>query len=430
MLRRLAFNGIDVRRLGTSVTLDGMTHPVGSWVIPMDQPNANFVRQLFAVQDYPDLREYPEGPPEQPYDVSGWTLPYQFDLRVVEARSPLGNDVRGTLEELRGEPLPWDAEGDARTWDTPPGVGFDSHPVARAIVPPSGAASGGGGALILDPAQNNSYRALVEAWRRGGNARFQPGSAGADGSGGSTGRWIVTGLSGNAQTALVSEYALQAARGGAGGSAVRQPRIGLLSPMECQRGRGLDAVAPRNARHRAHEPVQRRCSRGRVGVTIRRHRLGRPRFQADPRRLREGFGAAAIRGRDRRRRHPRAGRVRARRRDPRHHQQLERARHRSASSSGRERRGRRRARRVLRGRRDRRARRRPVPSGHERDAGTSQGLRRWEPGVHDAGWFRGPGACQVSRPRVPTSVRVLPRGGARAGGTRPRSRWSTAKDGS
>ena len=238
MLRRLAFNGIDVRRLGTSVTLDGMTHPVGSWVIPMDQPNANFVRQLFAVQDYPDLREYPEGPPEQPYDVSGWTLPYQFDLRVVEARSPLGNDVRGTLEELRGEPLPWDAEGDARTWDTPPGVGFDSHPVARAIVPPSGAASGGGGALILDPAQNNSYRALVQAWRRGGNARFQPGSAGADGSGGSTGRWIVTGLSGNAQTALVSEYALQAARGGAGRSAVRQPRIGLYRPWNVSADEG------------------------------------------------------------------------------------------------------------------------------------------------------------------------------------------------
>ena len=50
----------------------------------MDQPNANFVRQLFSVQEYPDLREYPEGPPEQPYDVSGWTLPYQFDVRVVE----------------------------------------------------------------------------------------------------------------------------------------------------------------------------------------------------------------------------------------------------------------------------------------------------------------------------------------------------------
>ena len=72
MLRRLAFNGIDVHALTNEVTIDRITHPAGTWAILMDQPNANFVRTLFAVQEYPDLREYPEGPPDQPYDVSGW----------------------------------------------------------------------------------------------------------------------------------------------------------------------------------------------------------------------------------------------------------------------------------------------------------------------------------------------------------------------
>ena len=227
MLRRLAFNGIDVRQLSSSVTVDGVSHPAGTWVIVMDQANANFVHQLFAVQDYPDLREYPEGPPEQPYDVSGWTLPYQFDVRVVEARTPLGDEVRSAMVEVRADPLPWDAPGDAQAWDTPPGVGFDSHPVARAIVPPPGVATGGGGALLLDPAQNNSYKALAEVWRNGGSARFQPGSPGAEGAGGSSGRWIITGLSGNAQNALVSRYALRASRGGSAGVVVSQPRIGL-----------------------------------------------------------------------------------------------------------------------------------------------------------------------------------------------------------
>ena len=75
LLRRLAFNGIEVDRLESPVTHDGILHPAGTWVIRMDQEFANFVRQLFAIQDYPDLREYPEGPPDQPYDVSGWTLP-------------------------------------------------------------------------------------------------------------------------------------------------------------------------------------------------------------------------------------------------------------------------------------------------------------------------------------------------------------------
>jgi hypothetical protein len=228
MLRRLAFNGIDVMRLGSAVTVDGVSHPPGTWVIPMDQPNANFVRQLFAVQEYPDLREYPEGPPEQPYDVSGWTLPYLFDVRVVEVRTPLGADVRAAFEELSADPLPWDAEGDAQAWDSPPGVGFDSNPIARALVPPTGSAPGGGGALILDPAQNNSYKALARAWSEGGTVRFAPGTAAADsGSAGTSGRWMVSGLSGDAMNGIVTDYALQATRGGTSGSVVRQPRIGL-----------------------------------------------------------------------------------------------------------------------------------------------------------------------------------------------------------
>jgi hypothetical protein len=238
MLRRLAFNGIGVRQLSGAVTVDGVSHAAGSWVIPMDQANANFVRQLFSVQDYPDLREYPEGPPEQPYDVSGWTLPYQFDVRVVEARTPLSDEVRTAMAEVRSDPLPWNAPGDAQTWDTPPGVGFDSHPVARAIVPPVGVATGGGGALLLDPAQNNSYKALAEAWRNGGSVRFQPGAAGEEGAGGSSGRWIVTGLSGNAQNSLVSKYALRASRGGSAGAAVSQPRVGLYRPWNASMDEG------------------------------------------------------------------------------------------------------------------------------------------------------------------------------------------------
>ena len=238
MLRRLAFNGIGVRQLSGAVTVDGVSHAAGSWVIPMDQANANFVRQLFSVQDYPDLREYPEGPPEQPYDVSGWTLPYQFDVRVVEARTPLSDEVHTAMAEVRSDPLPWNAPGDAQTWDTPPGVGFDSHPVARAIVPPVGVVTGGGGALLLDPAQNNSYKALAEAWRNGGSVRFQPGAAGEEGAGGSSGRWIVTGLSGNAQNSLVSKYALRASRGGSAGAAVSQPRVGLYRPWNASMDEG------------------------------------------------------------------------------------------------------------------------------------------------------------------------------------------------
>jgi len=229
MLRRLAFNGIDVHALTREVTVDGITHPAGTWVILMDQANANFVRQLFAVQDYPDLRQYPEGPPDTPYDVSGWTLPYLFDVRVVEAQSPLAPELRGALTALSAEPLSWAGEEDAAPWDSPPGVGFDSDPVARAIVPLDGRVQGGG-SLILDPAENNTYKALNRAWDLGGQVRFVAGDA-SDGEGapGSSGAWVVTGLSGNAGSSLVRDFHLQA-RGGSGGVQIPRPRVGLYRP--------------------------------------------------------------------------------------------------------------------------------------------------------------------------------------------------------
>ena len=46
----------------------------GAWVMLMDQPFAPLVKELFERQQYPDLRQTPNGPPIRPYDVAGWTL--------------------------------------------------------------------------------------------------------------------------------------------------------------------------------------------------------------------------------------------------------------------------------------------------------------------------------------------------------------------
>ncbi len=156
LLRRLAFNGIRVHQLDADVTHEGVSHPAGTWVIPMDQEFANFVRQLFEVQDYPDLREYPEGPPDQPYDIAGWTLPYQMDVRVIEAASPLGAEVRARMSPVGGDAVPWNADvADAEPFDSPIGVGFNSNEVAAGIVPPDGRITGSGGQVLIDGAENN-----------------------------------------------------------------------------------------------------------------------------------------------------------------------------------------------------------------------------------------------------------------------------------
>ena len=219
LLRRLAFSGLRVYQLTSSVTHEGLTHPAGTWVVPTNQEFGELARQVMEVQSYPDLREYPEGPPEQPYDAAGWTLPYQMDIRVIEARQPLSEEVRGAMEALQTEPIAWDAEvDDPSPFDRVAGVGFDSHPVAAAIRPPAGRITGSGPALLLDPAQNNSFRALNAAWDAGATARY------ADG------RYAVSGLGGAARDGLVTDYALQASMGAAGGNVLPRARVGLYRP--------------------------------------------------------------------------------------------------------------------------------------------------------------------------------------------------------
>ncbi len=228
MLRRLAFNGIDVYQLNRDVQFEGLTLPENTWVMPMDQPNANFLRQLFAVQEYPDLRQYPEGPPDQPYDISGWTLPYQMDVRVIEAAAPLTESVREAMVAVEDEPLPWNADvADAAPFDSPLGVGFNTDAVAAGIVPLPGRVTGSGAALALNPAQNNVFKAINRAWSEGGTVRFRPGTPGDSGQGGTSGRYLLTNLRGGAIDALVRDYALQADRTSGGGTVLRRPRIGL-----------------------------------------------------------------------------------------------------------------------------------------------------------------------------------------------------------
>ncbi|MEM7582425.1 MAG: M14 metallopeptidase family protein [Acidobacteriota bacterium] len=233
LLRRLAFNGIEVSQLTQQTNFEGQSYPQGTWVIPMDQPFAHFARQLFAVQTYPDLRQYPEGPPDQPYDVAGWTLQYQMGVRVVAATSPLTEALRGLLEPVRGTAEPWHSEvADAARFDSPRGVGYNSHPVAAAITPPAGRATGSGSALLLDPAQNNSYRALNQAWAAGAKVTFVTGKSGAKGESGESGQYAISGLNAAKSNAMVRDLALQARRAGATGTELTRPRIGLYQPWD------------------------------------------------------------------------------------------------------------------------------------------------------------------------------------------------------
>lgn len=230
LLRRLAYNGIEVHQLTTKVMHDGIEYGAGTWVIPMDQPFANYVRQLFAIQEYPDLREFPEGPPDQPYDVAGWTLPFMVGIHVIEAATPLDASTRLAMQPVGGTAVTWDTDIDAAPFDSAPGVGFDTNEMAAGIMPPAGRMTGSGDALVVDAAQNNSFKAITAALAAGGRVQFLPGMPGSDGEGGNSGRYLISGIDDATLQQWVGDFALQATRSSTGGADIGNPRIGLYQP--------------------------------------------------------------------------------------------------------------------------------------------------------------------------------------------------------
>src|SRR5206468_13117013 len=75
---------VEVREATTPLFVNGTTYPAGSYVVLTRQPYGGFAKSLLERQRYPDLREYPNGPPKRPYDVTAHTLPLLFGLDVAE----------------------------------------------------------------------------------------------------------------------------------------------------------------------------------------------------------------------------------------------------------------------------------------------------------------------------------------------------------
>ncbi|MBI3425245.1 MAG: hypothetical protein HY011_20115 [Acidobacteria bacterium] len=234
LLRRLAFNGVRIAQLTKPLVIEGLSYPAGTWVIPMSQEYAELARQVLEVQRYPDLRQFPEGPPEQPYDVSGWTLPYQMDVRVNKVMTPLTAEARAAFKAVQGQAIEWNArannEADAAPFDSAPGLGFNTDAVAAGIVPLPGKRSGSGAALALDPAENNSFRALNLAWQAGGTVQFTPATLDERGKPTAPARYVVSGVPEATQTKWVESLALRAQAMAATGTPVNAPRIGVYHP--------------------------------------------------------------------------------------------------------------------------------------------------------------------------------------------------------
>ena len=100
--------GVEVGRATQSFRAGGREYGAGTYVLLAAQANRPLIMNLMERQRYPDRRLYRGGPPEPPYDLSGWTLSMQMGadvVRIDERFTASTEPIRDTLApsgEVRG----------------------------------------------------------------------------------------------------------------------------------------------------------------------------------------------------------------------------------------------------------------------------------------------------------------------------------------
>ncbi len=102
MLDILKFGGVEIHQAKEDFIADGKLYPAGSFVVLMSQPYRPYAQALLEKQKYPDIRQYPGGPPVPPYDNAGWTLPLQMGVSCDQIDHPF----QTKLEKLEKIPYP------------------------------------------------------------------------------------------------------------------------------------------------------------------------------------------------------------------------------------------------------------------------------------------------------------------------------------
>ncbi|HSH75451.1 MAG TPA: M14 family zinc carboxypeptidase, partial [Longimicrobiales bacterium] len=194
-LRALRMAEVEVHRAETAFEADGMEFGPGSYVIPMRQPYGGFANTMLEVQHYPDLRQYPGGPPRRPYDVTAHTLGYLLGFEAVAVDEP----VRARLSDPIPLPdfdfrLPEHLTGAAaprvaiyKSWQEPMEAGwqrwvFDEHAMPYDTLHDADIRSGALGEYDVLVLQSQRPSSIIDGFRPGQVPDVFAGGLGSRGS--------------------------------------------------------------------------------------------------------------------------------------------------------------------------------------------------------------------------------------------------------
>ena len=195
---------VEVHAAMAPFTADGKSYPRGSRVVLMAQPYGAFAKTMLEVARYPDVRDYPGGPPRHPYDVTAHSLPLLMGVDVAEVRRPFDAEL---------EPLPQ-----------------PSMPPAAVASPPVGRAA----AYLLCPESNAAARAVNRLLAAGVEVRRAGKGFSAGGSSYAPGAFVVDGAAPRGLLAELAERDLLAfspveCAPDVALTRLRPPRVGLYS---------------------------------------------------------------------------------------------------------------------------------------------------------------------------------------------------------
>jgi len=108
LLDTLHFAEVEVHQAEAPFIAGGTPYDAGSWVVKLAQPYGAFAKTMLERQDYPDLRLFPGGPPQPPYDVTAQTLGLLMGVAVDTVHAPFDADLR-RLERIEPAPAPMPA---------------------------------------------------------------------------------------------------------------------------------------------------------------------------------------------------------------------------------------------------------------------------------------------------------------------------------
>ena len=108
----LRIGGVEVQRATEAFQAGDQDYPAGSYVIYTAQAFRPYVVDLLEKQDYPDRRSTPNGPPEPPYDLAGWTLPMQMGVQVDRVEAAFEATTEPVTEPVSEEAGTVQGDGD------------------------------------------------------------------------------------------------------------------------------------------------------------------------------------------------------------------------------------------------------------------------------------------------------------------------------